>query len=86
VFVNKSNSIQVKILLSHYRGKAEEITLLDTGATENFIDHTTVACLHLGTKKLPYNRPVYNVDGTLNQHGIITHACDLLVTKGNKKT
>ena len=86
MFVNKSNSIQVKILLSHYQGKAEEIALLDTGATENFIDHTTVARLHLGTKKLPYNQPVYNVDGTLNRYGIITYACDLLVTKGNKKT
>jgi len=66
MFVNKSNSIQVKILLSHYQGKAEEIALLDTGATENFIDHTTVARLCLGTKKLPYNQPVYNVDRTLN--------------------
>jgi len=36
-------------------------------------------------KKLPYPRPVFNVDGTLNQHGTITHACDLLVTKGNKR-
>ena len=35
-------------------------------------------------KKLPYPCPVFNVDGTLNQHGTITHACDLLVTKGNK--
>jgi len=33
---------------------AEEIALLDTGATENFIDLKTVACLRLGTKKLPY--------------------------------
>ena len=85
MFVNKSNSIQVKILLSHYRGKAEEIGLLDTGATENFIDHTTVARLRLGTKKLPFKRAVYNVDGTLNRHGTIDRACDLLVTRGNKK-
>jgi len=85
VFVNKSNSIQVKILLSHYQGKAEEIGLLNTGATENFIDHTTVARLRLGTKKLPFKRAVYNVDGTLNCHGTIDRACDLLVSRGNKK-
>jgi len=30
-------------------------------------------------KKLPYPHPVFNVDGT------ITHACDLLVPKGNKR-
>src|SRR4029077_17666721 len=85
VFVNRTNSIQVSISLSHYRGKAEEIALLDTGATENFIDHTTVTCLRLGTKKLPIPRPVFNVDETRNRHGTITHACDLLVIQGNKK-
>jgi len=85
VFVNKLNSIQVKILLSHYQGKAEEIGLLNTGATENFIDHTTVARLRLGTKKLPFKQAVYNVDRTLNHHGTIDRACNLLVTRGNKK-
>jgi len=64
---------------------AEEIALLDTGATENFIDPKTVARLCLGTKKLPYKQMVYNVDGTLNHNGAITHACDLMVSKGNKK-
>ena len=52
---------------------------------ENFIDHTTVTRLQLGTKKLNFQRPVYNVDGTMNKHGTITHACDLMVKQGNKK-
>jgi len=77
--------VQIKVAFSHYQGKAEETVLLDTGATENFINHTTVIKLRLGMKKLPYPRPVFNVDGTLNRHGTITHACDLLVTKGNKR-
>jgi len=85
VFVNKSNSIQLKVPITHYRGTAEETILLDTGATENFIDQTTVDKLRLGTKRIPYARPVYNVDGTLNRAGSITKACDLLVTQGNKK-
>ena len=58
--------------------------LLDTGATENFIDLSTVTKLQLGTKQIS-QRPVYNVDGTMNQAGTITRACDLLVTQGNKK-
>jgi hypothetical protein len=41
--------------------------------------------LKLGTQKLPITRPIYNVDGTKNQRGSITHVCHLLVTKGNKK-
>jgi len=85
VFVNKSNSIQLKVPITHYRGTAEENILLDTGATDNFIDQTTVDKLRLGTKRLPYTRKVFNVDGTLNQSGTITKACDLLVTQGNKK-
>jgi len=64
---------------------AEETILLDTGATENFINQTTINKLHLGTKRLPYAQAVYNVDGTMNQAGTITKSCDLLVTKGNQK-
>jgi len=44
-----------------------------------------VARLRLGTKKLNLQRPVYNVDGTMNRHGTITHACDLMVKQGNRK-
>ena len=64
---------------------AEEQILLDTGATDNFVDQTTVEKLRLGTKRIPIPQPVYNVDGTLNRSGTITRACDLLVTQGNKK-
>ncbi len=59
--------------------------LLDSGATQNFIDHATVARLRLGTKKLDIPQPVFNVDGTLNRHGTITHACDLMIIRGSKK-
>jgi len=77
--------MQSKIFLQHYQGTAEEIALLDTGATENFIDPQTVAHLHLGTKKLPHKQTVYNVNRTLNHNRAITHACDLMVSRGNKK-
>jgi len=85
VFVNKSNSIQLQVPITHYQGTAEETILLDTGATENFIDQVTIDKLHLGTKRIPYARAVYNVDGTMNRSGTITKACDLLVIQGNKK-
>jgi hypothetical protein len=64
---------------------AEEMGLLDTGATESFIDHKTVIRLYLGTQKLAVPRPVYNVDGSANQHGTIAHVTHLLVTQGHKK-
>ena len=64
---------------------AEEWALLDSGATENFIDSKTVVKLRLGTQKLTIRRLVYNVDGSPNLNGAITHAVDLLVKQGNRK-
>jgi len=66
VYFSLKNYIQINFTLSHYQGQVEESALLDSGATENFIDHATVARLQLGTKKLNFQRLVYNVDGTMN--------------------
>jgi len=85
VYISRLNHVQINFVLSHYRGQAEETALLDTGATENFIDYKTVARLRLGTQKLTIPKPVFNVDGTNNRHGTITHACDLMVKQGNRK-
>jgi hypothetical protein len=66
VHVTKRNSIQVKFTLEHFKGTSKEMALLDTGATESFINHESVLRLKLGTQKLPITRPIYNVDGTKN--------------------
>jgi len=83
VFVNKSNSVQVQFMLVSYKRETKEIGLLDTGATENFIDSETIKKLCLGMKELPYQRPIFNVDGTPNRQGKISHYCNLMVSKGN---
>jgi len=83
VFVNKSNSVQIEFALISYKRETKEIGLLDTRATENFIDSETVKKLCLGMKELPYHQPIFNVDRTLNRQGKITHYCDLMVSKGN---
>ena len=85
IYLSKINSIRIKFPLSYYRGTAEEWALINSGATENFINSRTVAKLQLGTKKLTIRHPVYSVDGTPNLNGAITHAVDLLVKQGNKK-
>jgi hypothetical protein len=53
IHVTKRNSIQIQFTLEHFKGTSDETTLLDTGATESFIDHESVICLKLGTQKLP---------------------------------
>ena len=59
--------------------------LLNTGATESFIDHKIVIKHRLGIQKLPIPQPVHKVDGTTNKSRMTTNICYLLVSKGNKK-
>jgi hypothetical protein len=59
VLVSKRNSIHIPFKLHHFRGTSEETALLDTGATESFIDIGTVKRLKLGAQELEMSRPVY---------------------------
>ena len=54
-----------------------ERALINSGATENFIDPQTVEQLRLPIRKLLHPRIIYNIDGTLNKAGSITHRCSL---------
>jgi hypothetical protein len=85
MYVSKENALEIPFDFKTYMAKAEEIALVDSGATENFIDYQTVARLRLGSNKLATPRPVHNVDGTPNKSGEITHATDLYVRLRNKE-
>ena len=56
--------------------------LLDSGATDNFIDQRTIERLHIPTRRLDRPRILYNVDKTENQSGRITKYVDLEITRG----
>src|SRR5579863_2212411 len=83
MYITNHNSIEIKVPLQSFIGKAETRALVDSSMTENFIDFHTIMKLQMGTQKLSNSRMVYNVDQSINQNGIITHCCDLYVTKGN---
>jgi RNase H-like domain found in reverse transcriptase/Reverse transcriptase (RNA-dependent DNA polymerase)/Retroviral aspartyl protease len=51
--------------------------LLDSGATDCFIDYEFVNQLKLPLIKLDRAIPVYNVDGSSNNAGSITHKCEV---------
>ena len=51
--------------------KTEE-ALIDSGATENFLDPRTVSKLRLITEDLDKPQSIHNIDGTNNQAGLIT--------------
>lgn len=61
-----------------------ESALLDSGATEIFIDPRTVERLRLPIQKLHQPRIIYNIDGTPNQAGSITHRCQLALHFGEE--
>jgi hypothetical protein len=79
------NRLEVPITLHSFKGIAEEVTLVDSGATENFIDQETVKKLKLGSKKLSEPVRLRNIDGTYNQSGSVTHYIDLLVSRKTRK-
>jgi len=65
--------------------RAETSTLLDSGATKNFINHQYAQQLWLPVKRLAISRKVFNVDRTTNQKGDITFYSDLEVRTGEKR-
>jgi len=85
MYISRFNSVVMPFDLYTFKGKVEECTLVDSGATANFIDYKTVARLRLGTQKLDNTQTVKNIDGTLNHSGSITHCCDLLVSRDRKQ-
>ena len=85
MYITNHNSIEIKVPLQSFIGRAETRALVDSGATKNFIDFHTITKPRLGTQKLLNPRMVYNVDQSINQNGMITHWYNLYVTKGNQK-
>jgi hypothetical protein len=79
------NRLEVPITLHLFKGMAEEVTLIDSGTTENFIDQETVKKLKLGSKKLREPVRLRNIDGTYNQSESVTHFIDLLVNREGRK-
>ena len=71
----------------HSIAKRAEITaLVDSGATENFMNLTYAKWLCLPIKKLPNPRKLFNVDGTENKVGELLFYTDLQVRSGGQNT
>jgi hypothetical protein len=51
------------------QSKADKSALIDSGATDNFIDEETWKRLGIGRKELSRPVTVHNVDGTENKQG-----------------
>jgi RNase H-like domain found in reverse transcriptase/Reverse transcriptase (RNA-dependent DNA polymerase)/Integrase zinc binding domain len=65
--------------------RAEALALVDSGATENFMNLDYARYLHLPIQWLTLPRKLYNVDGTSNQSGDLLYYTDLSVQMGDKR-
>ena len=78
-------SMQLHLFIHLSQKRAETIALLDSGATENFINMQYAKELCLPIKCLHQPWPVYNMDGTRNKNGDIEQYTDLEMQMGNQK-
>jgi len=71
----------------HLRSKrAETVALLDSGATENFINISYAQKLNLPIWRLTQERRLFNVDGTPNKAGTLKYYTDIVTRTGTKRT
>ena len=66
--------------------RAESVALLDSGATENFMNLAYAKWLRLPIKALPEPKPLLNIDGTENKSSKLRYYTDLDVRMGTNTT
>ncbi len=76
----------LRVFIQSKSKRAEAITLLDSGATENFINIDYVKKLGIPIRRLPYERKLFNVDGTPNKAGTLKYYVDMSTRTGGKRT
>ena len=79
---NRKNCINVSFIFD--KNNMAEKALLDSGATDNFIDQRTVNRLYISMRRLAKPCILYNVNRTKNRSGQITHYVDLEITQGTQ--
>jgi hypothetical protein len=78
--------MSIRVFLHTSSKRAEAKALLDSGATENFINEGYARWLRMPFKRLEKPRMVFNVDRTPNRTGDIKFYTDLEVQTGDQKT
>ena len=82
----KNKAIYVPFMLRTSKRRVDRKALLDSGATECFINPRAVRELEIKPRKLISPRNVRNVDGTPNKAGKIVEAVDLIIDHYGTKT
>ena len=75
--------VPVSFRTSH--ATADKTILVDSGATDNFIHPKLLKRLGRGSQLLERPRKIWNIDGTTNKAGVLTHCVDLEVRTGARQ-
>jgi len=86
VYISARKSMTVRCYIHSIAKRADITALVDSGATENFMNLTYAKWLRLPIKKLPNPRKLFNVDGTENKAGELLFYTDLQVRSGGQNT
>ncbi len=76
----------VRIFIHSNLKRAETISLLDSGVTENFLNLDYAKWLKLLIKKLLIPRKLFNIDRTENKAGQLQFYTDLAIRTGSTST
>jgi hypothetical protein len=79
MYTSTVNALKISITFQNQCAMVAGQALINSRATENFINYWTAIQWRLHTKDLWCPQKVYNVDGTENQGGIISKSCVLHV-------
>src|SRR6266576_367334 len=86
VYISARKSMTIRFYLHFATKRAKAITLLDLGATENFMDLTYARWMKLPIKSMPHPRKLYNIDGMENKAGEVKFFVDLGTRTGTSVT
>ena len=84
VFIMHFRSMKVPTAIQTHYNKADIRSLVDSGATDNFIHPQFIRRMGLGTIKLDKPKKLKNVNNTTNKSSKITHCVHLDVQTNHR--
>ena len=85
VYITRYRSMKVPVSFRTLHAMANKNILVDSGATDNFIHPKLLKRLGLGSQLLERPRKIWNINGTTNKAGVLTHCIDLEFCTGTQQ-
>ena len=86
VYLQNRKSMKIKFYAHSRSKRAVDLALVDSGATENFMNLQYAQYLQLPIQELVEPQMVFNIDGSPNKSGEIKYYMDLKVQTGQNHT